>query len=251
MCIWCLRLLYQVVVCFGCACGGNSAPPALVCSSRHTDDCVLRWHEDPATPVQSRCDPDNRAVGSVTRLSLPGIHLRQLVRSHWCGCDSYPESRVSAAPAGIHASVGLINPKQITRLARALYPDHHPRPHVQGTGQVTLLVLSGSQNLFLLPAHHPIQTYLRVQVNIDLVFIEGRFASRQGRQQLLQAVQTPCFCGFLPRAAHPLFGPPPPRFDLGPRSTHGFPMNAGSPPPPHGFHPPVPPPRPPPPTLAF
>src|SRR5260370_24771469 len=111
MCIWFLRRLCAVVVCSGFAFGGNSAPPELVCSYRHTDDCVLRWHEDPATRVQSRCDPDNRAVGSVTRLSLPGIHLRQLVRSHWCGCDSYPESRLSAAPAGIHPAAGLINPK--------------------------------------------------------------------------------------------------------------------------------------------
>src|SRR5260370_7365816 len=136
MCIWCLRLLYQVVVCFGFAFGGNSAPPALVCSYGSTDDCVVGWDEDSATPGEARCDGDNRAVGRVTRLSLPGIHLRQLVRSHWCGCDSYPESRVSAAPAGIHASVGLINPEtDNSSCARPLprsppasaRPGHRPR----------------------------------------------------------------------------------------------------------------------------
>ena len=85
-------------------------------------------------------------------------------------------------------------------------------------GELTRL---GCRHFFLLTLDHPIAAHLGVQVDIDFVLIKDALVTRQGRQQLLNAVQTPRFGRFRPGAADGLLRPPPPCLDLGQGPTHG------------------------------
>src|SRR6185437_7043427 len=126
--------------------------------------------------------------------------------------------------------------EQPTVLPGSLHPVDFTRPHVQGARQIAFLILARSPRFLLLALAHPVQTDLRIQMDIDLVFVHRGLVSRQGGHQLTQGVHTPGFYRGKPRTLHAWTRIGPSRSDQRQGTTHRRHMNANASLPHHGFH---------------
>src|SRR5205807_2296299 len=126
--------------------------------------------------------------------------------------------------------------EQGASLACAFNPQHLSGINVQAASQIPLHVLPRSKSFFLLPAAHPVEADFRIEMNIDLVFIDGPVPAWQRGQQLTDLVQTPCFGGFRPGTAHGRTRPAAACLHQRQGPAHGRHMNAHSRSPRHGFY---------------
>lgn len=111
--------------------------------------------------------------------------------------------------------------KQGAGLTLSLDPGQKPRSHVQRSGQITLDVVARRHHLFLLTTHHPIQTDLRVEMDIYLILVNRYLPSRQGGQEPPDLAETTGFGRRRPGATHRWPGPSTPGMNQRQRSAHG------------------------------
>ena len=59
------------------------------------------------------------------------------------------------------------------------HPHQFARMRVACPSRKSLLILTGRQDLFLVPADHPIPTDLRIEMDVHYVFVNDNFILRQ------------------------------------------------------------------------
>jgi len=90
------------------------------------------------------------------------------------------DDEVNALAARARASQFLQKPyKEPAVFLLPLGPHYLPTLRLQDSCQVSLVVLTGRNYLLLLAAHHPVESDLRVQVDVDLILEEGHLIRRK------------------------------------------------------------------------
>src|SRR5688572_9807527 len=113
------------------------------------------------------------------------------------------------ASVASHQSVNHLD-EQLAALAYTVDPYDAAGVSVQRSGDVPLLVLSGSAHPLLTPTHHPVRAGPWVEVDINLILVEERLSRSEALNQRANPSKAalPAACG--PRALHEQLRPSPP-----------------------------------------
>src|SRR5262249_40400235 len=110
---------------------------------------------------------------------------------------------------------------QVTALVRPLLPQQPPAATIQGSGQVTLRILTWRTDPLLPAPQHVVGADLRVEVDVDLVAPQQYLVGGQFLPQAAQFPQAFLLAAFPPGAHDIGFGPAAADTVLTQQATHG------------------------------
>jgi hypothetical protein len=112
----------------------------------------------------------------------------------------------------------------------AFDPSQLAAPGIQSTGEVTILVASGSEDGLSLPGQHPVWSSLGIQVNVNLIDIQNDIARSEVVDEPSNRSQSTRPTRSWPGALHDRFGPSQPNPQPSQEPTHrgNADANAGS-----------------------